>query len=65
MRKKLFMIISLVTFYCLFSCYSQTFENYNSVILTSDKYSFSDNWSDLSKEGKVYLFYKLKNLRWN
>ncbi|MGN1363387.1 MAG: hypothetical protein ACI4VU_06770 [Methanobrevibacter sp.] len=62
MRKKLFMIISLVTFYCLFSCYSQTFENYNSVILTSDKYSFSDNWSDLSKEGKVYLFYKLKNL---
>ena len=26
MRKKLFMIISLVTFYCLFSCYSQTFE---------------------------------------
>lgn len=62
MRKKLFMIISLVTLYCLFSCYSQTFENYNSVILTSEKYPFSDNWSDLSKEGKVYLFYKLKNL---
>ena len=61
MKKKVF-IICLITFFCLFSCKSQIPDNYDSIILTSDKYPFSDNWSDLSKEGKVFLFYKLNNL---
>ena len=62
MKKKVFIIYFLVTAFCLFSCNSQTLDNYNGVILTSEKYPFSDNWSDLSKEGEVYLFYKLKNI---
>lgn len=62
MKKKVFIICFLVTAFCLFSCNSQTLDNYNGVILTSEKYPFSDNWSDLSKEGEVYLFYKLKNI---
>lgn len=62
MKKRVFVICCLSLFFCLFSCNSQISGSYNSVILTSDKYPFSNNWSDLSKEGNIFLFYKLTNL---
>ncbi len=61
MKKRVFVICCLALFFCLLSCSSQIPENYDSVILTSDKYPFSNNWSDLSKEGNILLFYKLTN----